>query len=105
MSAKDKSDNPKRASALKYSGSGAPRITARGEGDVAAQIEAVAIEHNVPILQDLELSAALSTLPLGQEIPENLYFAVANVLAHIYDLNDRVPEGVRREKDVTPPGA
>lgn len=98
----DKPEKKRLATALKYNGKGAPRITAKGEGDVAAQIEAVAIAHNIPILQDLELSAVLSTLPLGEEIPGKLYFAVANVLAYIYDLTDRVPESATTEKDITP---
>ena len=76
--------NKSRAAALKYSGAGAPRIVAKGEGRIAARIEQVAEQNNVPLIQDANLTSLLSSVPLGDEIPENLYLAVAEVLAHIY---------------------
>jgi flagellar biosynthesis protein len=86
-------DPPRKAVALNYSGKGAPRITASGAGAVAERIVAVAREHDIPIHEDPLLSAALARVPLGDEIPENLYVAVAEVLAFVYFLSGRAPKG------------
>lgn len=85
-----KSSNKKRAAALEYTGVGAPRVVAKGEGFVAAQIEAVAQQNDVPLLQDALLADVLVNVPLGDEIPEGFYFAVAEILAHIYRVNDSI---------------
>jgi flagellar biosynthesis protein len=66
---------------LHYSGNGAPRIVAKGGGEVAARIVQTAREHNVPLQEDAALAATLSRLELGREIPRELYVAVAQVLA------------------------
>lgn len=79
---KDKSKQ--RAAALKYSGAGAPTVVAKGDGHTARKIQELAIEHGVPLVQDATLTSMLSKVPLGEEIPENLYVAVAEVLALIY---------------------
>jgi flagellar biosynthesis protein len=72
---------PPLAVALHYSGNGAPRIVAKGGGDVAARIVQTAREHNVPLQEDAALATTLSRLELGREIPRELYVAVAQVLA------------------------
>ncbi len=72
---------PPLAVALHYSGSGAPRVVAKGGGDVAERIIETAREHNVPLQEDAALASALSRLDLGREIPRELYVAVAHVLA------------------------
>ncbi|MFP4080166.1 MAG: EscU/YscU/HrcU family type III secretion system export apparatus switch protein [Ectothiorhodospira sp.] len=82
---------PRRAVALRYTGRGAPRLTAKGSGEVAEQIEALARTHGVSIHEDAALTQALSQVPLGDEIPENLYVAVAEVLAFVYWLGGRQP--------------
>jgi flagellar biosynthesis protein len=82
---------PNKAVALHYTGKHAPRITAKGGGAVADRIVALAREHDVPIHEDPLLTAALSQVPLGDEIPENLYVAVAEVLAFVYFLSGRSP--------------
>lgn len=74
----------KSASALKYSGVGAPTVVAKGEGYTAVRIEELATEHGIPLIQDAALTGMLSNVPLGEEIPEGLYVAVAEVLALIY---------------------
>jgi flagellar biosynthesis protein len=84
---------PRKAVALHYSGRNAPRVTASGIGEVADRILEVAREHNVPVHEDALLTAALSQVPLGDEIPENLYVAVAEVLAFVYFLSGRTPGG------------
>ena len=83
---KDKSKP--RAAALKYSGVGSPTLVAKGEGYTALKILELASEHGIPLVQDAALTSMLSTVPLGEEIPENLYVAVAEVLALIYRAGD-----------------
>jgi len=80
-------DERERAVALRYTGTGAPKIAAKGEGRVAERIRAVAEEAGVPIRRDPALVAALATLELDREIPEELYVAVAEILAWAYALD------------------
>lgn len=76
-----------KAAALAYSGTNAPTVVARGEGFVAKQIIEIADRHAVPLISDEQLVSMLVKVPLGNEIPENLYVAIAEVLAHVYRLN------------------
>ena len=71
------------AVALHYNvnGSGAPRVVAKGGGEVAEKIIQTAREHNVPLQEDAALASALAKLDIGREIPKELYVAVAHVLA------------------------
>lgn len=82
---------PKKAVALQYDGLGAPRLTAKGQAEVAERIIALAEEHQVPLYEDADLAAALAHLDLGEEIPELLYLAIAEVLAFVYDLKNKAP--------------
>ncbi|HHW99387.1 MAG TPA: type III secretion protein [Firmicutes bacterium] len=68
----------------------APRITASGQGEIAKRIIALAEEHGVPLVQDPALAKALSKLPLQAQIPEELYTAVATILAYLYRLDQEV---------------
>ncbi|MFT6285425.1 MAG: flagellar biosynthesis protein [Alcanivorax sp.] len=79
-----------RAVALQYLGAGAPMLVAKGEGYTAARIEELARQHDVPLVQDAMLTNLLGSVSLGDEIPENLYVAVAEVLALIYRMGDSV---------------
>jgi flagellar biosynthesis protein len=74
---------PPIAVALHYNvnGNGAPRVVAKGGGQVAEKIIETAREHNVPLQEDAALATALSKLDIGREIPKELYVAVAHVLA------------------------
>ncbi|TAM03436.1 MAG: flagellar biosynthesis protein FlhB, partial [Pusillimonas sp.] len=77
------------AVALKYRDGqgGAPRLVAKGAGMVAARIRQLAEEHRVPMLSAPPLARALHhNVELGQEIPAELYSAVAEVLAWVYQL-------------------
>jgi flagellar biosynthetic protein FlhB len=77
------------AVALKYRDGqgGAPRLIAKGAGMVAARIRQLAEEHRVPMLSAPPLARALHhNVELGQEIPAELYSAVAEVLAWVYQL-------------------
>jgi flagellar biosynthesis protein len=69
------------AVALHYNGNGAPRVVAKGGGDVAERIIETAREHNVPLQEDAALASTLARLDIGREIPRELYVAVAQVLA------------------------
>lgn len=87
----------KSAVALHYDEKNAPRITAKGSGKLAEEIIALAREHDVPLHEDSELSALLSQLELGDEIPRELYIAVAEVLAFAYMLTGKVPGGKKED--------
>ena len=76
-----------RAAALKYGlQDAAPVVTAKGEGFVAQRIAEIARAADVPIVEDAALVSALLSLELGQEIPVELYEAVARILSWIYKL-------------------
>ena len=77
----------RRATALRYEGKGAPRVTASGQGYVADRIVQVARENGVPIREDPALADALAALELDTEIPEDLYVAVAEAIAWAYSLD------------------
>lgn len=62
----------------------APRVTAKGSGKVAEEIIRLANEHDIPIQQDASLVAVLSQLELNEQIPEQLYQVVAEILAFVY---------------------
>jgi flagellar biosynthesis protein len=84
---------PKRAAALKYDqqAAGAPKVVAAGAGLIAARIVEIAREQGVAIREDPALAEALARLELEQEIPPELFAAVAEVLVWAYGL-----EGKRR---------
>jgi flagellar biosynthesis protein len=84
-------DRPKQASALRYEGAGAPKVVASGRGLIAERILETAREAGVPIRSDAALSEALSALQLGQEVPEEMWQAVAETLAWAYRLDLRQP--------------
>jgi flagellar biosynthesis protein len=80
---------PPRAAALSYSGEGAPKVVAAGQGHVAETILRRAREAGVPVREDSDLAETLASLALGSEIPEDLWIAVARVLAWAYALEER----------------
>ncbi len=90
-----KKPRQKSAVALHYDEKNAPRITAKGRGSIADEIIALAEQHHIPLHQDKELTALLSQLEVGEEIPQKLYVAVAEVLAFAYMLTGRVPTNWR----------
>ncbi len=81
------------AVALKYDGINAPRITAKGEHEIARQILEIADQENIPLRHDPELVAILSQIPTGEEIPENLYRAIAEVIAFAFFIAGKQPPG------------
>ena len=82
-----------KAAALKYNrgDASAPKMVAKGRGKVAEKIVEIARAHNIPIKEDEDLVEFLSTLELYQEIPQELYKAVAEILAFLYLVKDRAP--------------
>jgi flagellar biosynthesis protein len=65
---------------------------AKGEGELAEKIKAIADELDIPTVEQAGLVELLCQIPLGDEIPPALYVAVAEVLAHVFRLNNRVDE-------------
>jgi len=76
------------AVALDYdpAGRGVPTVVAKGKGEIAEQILALAEEHDVHIHESPELLEVLIRLEIGDEIPEALYRAIAEVIAFAYNL-------------------
>jgi flagellar biosynthesis protein len=71
------------AVALAYEKPHAPRVTAIGRSEIALKIVEIAQASGVPIRENAELAAVLSTIELENEIPVHLYRAVAEVLAYV----------------------
>jgi len=66
-----------------------PKIVATGRRLVAQQIKEVARRYGVPIYRDVPLARSLAELELDDEIPEELYEAVAAVLRFVYEQRER----------------
>lgn len=80
------------AIALHYDGNLAPSVTAKGSGNIAKEIYRIAKENNIPLHEDAELASLLSRLDVGDEIPRNLYIAVAEVIAFAYMVSGKAEE-------------
>ncbi|MFN3479490.1 MAG: EscU/YscU/HrcU family type III secretion system export apparatus switch protein [Thermodesulfovibrionales bacterium] len=78
----------KKAAVLKYDAEkdAAPKVVAKGSGKVAERIIEIAREYNIPVKDDPQLLEALSSLDLYEEIPPELYRAVAEILAFVYKM-------------------
>ena len=78
------------AVALAYkNGMGAPKVVAKGMGEIARKIRSVGAEHGVPLLEAPPLARALyHHAEIDREIPSTLYSAVAEVLAYVYQLSN-----------------
>lgn len=77
------------AVALKYEAGkdAAPRVIAKGADLMAQQIKAIAREHQVPLVENRPLARRLyDTVPIGRPVPPELFQAVAEVLAFVYNL-------------------
>ncbi|MBM7571806.1 EscU/YscU/HrcU family type III secretion system export apparatus switch protein [Aquibacillus albus] len=87
-------ESKKKAVALKYDQKqdASPKVMANGKGFVADNIINQALENNVPIQEDSTLVELLSQLNIKENIPEELYQAVAEVFAYIYQ-TDKQFEG------------
>ena len=80
------------AIAIKYDADAmvAPRVIAKGRDYLAAKIRQIAVQHGVPIVERKPLAQALfKTVEVGQEVPEQFYKAIAEILAYVYELNGK----------------
>lgn len=79
----------KKAVALRYDDKKekAPKVVAKGEGNVAKNIIKIAKENELPIQKDEDLIEMLSKVELDKEIPAELYKAVAEVFSFIYKIS------------------
>ncbi|GAB3356456.1 EscU/YscU/HrcU family type III secretion system export apparatus switch protein [Modestobacter lapidis] len=93
------------AVALKYTPEkGAPRVVAKGSGELAARLRALAEENRVPMVQDIPLARALhASCDLNQEVPAQLFTAVARVLAFVMQLSSRGVRGGMHRPGFEPP--
>ena len=78
------------AVALHYDQTGAPRVVAKGRGSIGEKIIEVAKAHDIPIEENEVLAGALSHVEIGDEIPPELYKAVAEVLIFVLRLSGRI---------------
>ncbi len=89
---KDEHPERRKAVALRYDAErdAAPRVVAKGAGLLAERIIALAQQSGVRVVQDPEVVAVLARLDVQAEVPEELYLAVAEILAFVYRLNRRL---------------
>ena len=84
------SRNSTLAVALQYEQPGTPRVVAKGKGEIGQKIIETARQHGVPIEENASLAGALSEVEIGDEIPVELYKAVAEVLLFIMRMSGRL---------------
>jgi flagellar biosynthesis protein len=96
-----------KAAALKYEveEDSAPRVVAKGRNTVAEKIVETAMEAKVPIVEDAALVSALLALELGEEIPPDLYRAVAKILSFLYNIDRLGKTGGRTTRSTGRGGA
>jgi flagellar biosynthesis protein len=84
-------EDPEMAVAIKYDreADNAPRVVAKGMRLKAEKIKQIAKDYNVPIMRNVGLANALYRVDVGQEIPEELYDAVAEVLNFVFALQQQ----------------
>lgn len=94
----DKEKRITRAAALSYDPgeNDVPILAAFGEGYLAQKIVEVAKESGVPVLPDPSLSSMLSKLSVGDEIPPEMYEAVAKVLVFVSEVDRSYGEKIKR---------
>ena len=88
----------RKAAALKYvqGKDAAPKVVAKGKGYIAEKIIEAAKVNGVPLHEDPNLAQMLDALDLNKEIPIELYRAVAEVLAFVYRLNNKLGKNERK---------
>lgn len=88
---KRKDDGRRGALALRYDEGRmrAPKVTAKGRGNIADEIIRIATENGVPVREDRDMLELLYPLELDSEIPPELYGVVAELLAYIYRMNQK----------------
>lgn len=89
----------KEAVALSYdpNSTSAPKVVATGKGKIAENILEKAKQHDIPIQEDPSLVEILGQLNINESIPEELYKAVSEVFAYIYQIDRE--HGVRKKRN------
>ena len=67
------------------------KVVSRGSGNLANEIVRIAKEYNIAIKQDKDLAEVLSTLDVYDNIPDDMYEAVAEILQELYKINKNLP--------------
>jgi flagellar biosynthetic protein FlhB len=83
--------------AIKYDAQNmaAPKVIAKGADFLAFRIREVALEHGIPILERPPLARSLyRDVEVGQEVPEQFYNAIAEILAYVYELSGKTKQAV-----------
>lgn len=84
-------DKMKKAAALSFAeGDKAPRVTALGKGEIAERIIRTAEENAVPLYENSDLVTTLLQFDLGQEIPQELYNVIAEILVFVSDIENKL---------------
>ena len=86
-----KMQKAKKAVALGYNRQkdNAPKVLATGSGEVAKNIINLAKSHDIPIKEDADLVEILSKVDLNEEVPPNLYKAVAEIFNFLYRMTNK----------------
>jgi flagellar biosynthesis protein len=79
------------ALALEYGRNKTPKVSAKGEGELARRIIDEAKKHGIYVAEDPQLLSLLSKLDVGDEIPQDMYTAVAVILSWVYWLKGMKP--------------
>jgi len=90
---KSEREKPKQqAVALRYQheGNTAPKVIAKGSGFIAEKILATAMQNSIPVYQNKTLVSMLMAIELDREIPAELYQAVAEILAYVYRVDQKI---------------
>jgi len=95
-----KPEKPLKAVALSYDEqkNAAPRILAGGSGLIAETIIEKAREAGIHIQENPDLVELLAKVPIGEQIPPELYQTIAEVLAFVYSVNDRFKQKLEHKK-------
>lgn len=96
----EKPDKPLKAVALSYDEekAAAPQVLASGSGLIAESIIERAEAAGIYIQENPDLVELLAKVPVGEEIPPELYQTIAEVLAFVYSVNDRFKNKLEQKK-------
>lgn len=82
-----------KVAALAYEQTGAPKVIAKGSGEIAKKLIEYGMIYGIPIQKDEVLVETLMNIDIGEEIPHQLYQVVAELLAYIYRLDKMAQNG------------
>lgn len=88
-----------KVAAVSYkAGMAAPTVVAKGQGKVAENILEEASKHDIPVYKDRQLATLLTEIELGEQIPEELYDLVAQILVFVSDVDELYEKTGRASK-------